>query len=568
MYEAFERSSFEFLAPIGAGSDPDSISRTVFEALLSVLREIHGSQLDLATALNLLLEQAVDLLDGDMAWVTLTGSLAAGRHRSVIQVGGRHEHSGQLAPGETGIGADCIDTLQALVAADYPGYVRHSSGPVTDHLSKDEGLTSVACAPLVDQDEVVGLFYIGWRHEKEPDAVDATVFSTIVSHAGLAVQNDILQRELAQQQLALSHALQVDAELSAGVIQGGGVEGICSRLRDLIGREVEFVPRSEVESEEGAGRGPAGNMAEVVLGGEVAGHLLAAEGPLELEDRATLESAAEMIALELTKRRSNRAVALRVGDELFGPLIAGGPYDSRVVNRADRLGFELTHPFQAIAIRFPGEIDGIALVDAVVEATAAKYSDVLLRRAGSRPTLLIALASGSLDIQALHSRLASIGALSTGVSRPLTSAGQAYREATACLRFAEAASTPGELIHGADLGPLRALLDAADLEALISMVNSALGSVWDAQQRGGAPLFQTLEAYLECGAHQAKAAEMCDVHISTLKYRMRRVKELIGDPLDGETRFQIWLMCRLLRFLERLGHEPFRERAESGTVVA
>jgi PucR family transcriptional regulator, purine catabolism regulatory protein len=60
-----------------------------------------------------------------------------------------------------------------------------------------------------------------------------------------------------------------------------------------------------------------------------------------------------------------------------------------------------------------------------------------------------------------------------------------------------------------------------------------------------ADLLASLRAYLECNGHWDAAAQRLGVHRHTLRYRMRRVEEILGRSLDDpDVRMELWLALK------------------------
>jgi GAF domain-containing protein len=555
------------LTVIDADGAGFALSPMAFGQLLRAFGEIEAAHPDLVVALSVIVERAADLLGAETAWATLVGPVAVDGHELVATVGGRPARRETFTRDQSLIGAACLETRQILLAADYPDYATRRLGREAGGAVAGEGLASLACAPLLDREEVVGLLYLGWENGQGLEAADQALLFAIASQAGLAIQSSRLRRDLTEGRLTVEHALDINADLALNLLQDDGIDGICRSLSESMGREVGFA--TVVDAPTAAAPDPAMVEVEVTVGEEIVGALRTRASSLGAQDRVALECGANLIALEVTRSRSAQTVHLRAGSELFGSLIeAVGPYELRVRTKAERLGFDLDLPHRVIAVAGARQLDGSALIEAVRAATGAADGAILLRDEGDHRSALVAWPSTAPEPEAVAAALRRLDT-PIGISRPLDSVGQAHGEARACLRFAEKAGRRGELVDGSELGPLRFLLDTAELDSLVEIVDAKLGAVREAEQRGGAPLLSTLEAYLECGGHQGRAAEICGVHTSTLKYRMQRVKELIADPLDGEARFQIWLTCRLLRFLERFELDLFGERTSTaGTDVA
>ena len=61
-------------------------------------------------------------------------------------------------------------------------------------------------------------------------------------------------------------------------------------------------------------------------------------------------------------------------------------------------------------------------------------------------------------------------------------------------------------------------------------------------------------------SHFGRAAERCHVHQSTIKYRLRRIHELLGcDLADAEVRFDLMLALKILRLLRAADADPNKQ---------
>lgn len=95
------------------------------------------------------------------------------------------------------------------------------------------------------------------------------------------------------------------------------------------------------------------------------------------------------------------------------------------------------------------------------------------------------------------------------------------------------------------LGPLADLLVKIPGQQLAPFVERVLGSLLDDQRFGG-QLLETLYAYLQTGGSPREAGGILHLHASTVKYRMRVIRELLGERLDDQSaRFDLELAVRL-----------------------
>jgi hypothetical protein len=96
-----------------------------------------------------------------------------------------------------------------------------------------------------------------------------------------------------------------------------------------------------------------------------------------------------------------------------------------------------------------------------------------------------------------------------------------------------------------DLGPLAEALGATPGRGLAPFVERVLGDLLDDRRFGG-QLIETLYAYLQTGGSLREAGRLLHMHPSTVKYRMRVIRELLGPRLtDQSSRLDIELAVRL-----------------------
>lgn len=97
-----------------------------------------------------------------------------------------------------------------------------------------------------------------------------------------------------------------------------------------------------------------------------------------------------------------------------------------------------------------------------------------------------------------------------------------------------------------DLLPERALDGDQDARSFL------VAQVYEPMRAAGAPLLDTLAAYLEQGSSLEATARQLFVHPNTVRYRLRRVTELTGlSPTDGRAAFTLRISLVLGRFQDR-----------------
>ncbi len=137
-----------------------------------------------------------------------------------------------------------------------------------------------------------------------------------------------------------------------------------------------------------------------------------------------------------------------------------------------------------------------------------------------------------------------------GVSRPVNSPlhyGVAYEEASVALKAARRLGGEARAAVFDNLGIVRLLLTPGEGADLMEFVNEIIGPLLDYDQKRGAMLVRTLQAYLRADCSLNRAADELHIHHKTLRYRLDRMEELTTlDLRHNEDRFKADLALRLL----------------------
>ena len=153
-----------------------------------------------------------------------------------------------------------------------------------------------------------------------------------------------------------------------------------------------------------------------------------------------------------------------------------------------------------------------------------------------------------LDVMAGPGRVVGVGRARTGA----TGAARSYEEARRAADFAAALDRP--VLRHEDLGLFSLLADGGDPAAMGRLVDEWLGPLLtDDGGRRSQTLLPTLAAYLDAGGAQQATADALGVHVSTLKYRLGRLGEILGRDLsEPDIRFQLQVALTAHRTLSVL----------------
>ncbi|MFE9252316.1 PucR family transcriptional regulator [Streptomyces sp. NPDC007088] len=320
------------------------------------------------------------------------------------------------------------------------------------------------------------------------------------------------------------------------------------------------------------------------------------ESTLGTAERYALHAAIALLTLTTERSRAFQAAEQRIGAAVLGMLLAGESDHARAA-AGDLYGPLLDAPFRLIiadaaaapAARGHGAATGRGagrssipgaparrtgtgadvpteaafgpLVEVVESAAARAAEPVLVVQDGAR-LILLAVNRGAVAAAcsqyaathdaARHSRDASSSAgdedLVIGLSAPAgpIAAAAAYKQAEQALSVARRRGRV--LVEHEELATGSVLPLLAD-DAVRAFADGMLRALHDHDATGRGDLVASLRAWLaHHGQWDAAAAEL-GVHRHTLRYRMRRVEEILGRSLDDpDVRMELWLALKATTF--------------------
>ena len=344
-----------------------------------------------------------------------------------------------------------------------------------------------------------------------------------------------------------------------------GVEDVFGNLRAWAGttepadyRCIGGVNREEVLRSAAASAQPAregGRLFIVVRSrGDVLGVLLLFDpderaGAL---DRFTLDYAATVLALELSHRRELAQAELRRRRDLIEDLLTGTDNESAYA-RAEALEHNLRSPHCVVVLRWEN-IDSGPVAKAAAHWAKRIERDCLIT---CRQAITI-MVSAELNHTDLHrtisadvgSNRGSIG-IGSLVDAP-SALPRSLSEAQRAFKIKRASPTPYGSQRFEDLGVYRILDSGEGRPEVRTFVQEWLGALLDYDRTKGAELVKTLAHYLDCGGNYDLTAQSLQIHRSTLRYRLARIREIADRDLqDVDTRLNLHLATRILGVLGR-----------------
>ncbi|SDQ99091.1 PucR family transcriptional regulator [Thermostaphylospora chromogena] len=274
-----------------------------------------------------------------------------------------------------------------------------------------------------------------------------------------------------------------------------------------------------------------------------------ADHPLSPVAQTVVNAACSLLTLALEQEAGPSAARRRIRTAVLRLLLAGEAGAAKEVLAA--LGERPPAGELAVLVTAAGP-------DAVGEAVAGRRAFVAELR--DRTVLLVAAADAP-EVMGALSRIAAVGCgdpvpapgadtaadtaagAEPGVRRESgTALGRALEQAERALAAARRAGVPA--MRFADL-PGQGLLSLLDPEAAAAFARALLAPLLRYGSR--ADLLESLHAYLAANGHWDAAAQRLGIHRHTLRYRMRKVADLLDRDLDDPaTRAELWVACSLL----------------------
>ncbi|MGW5878859.1 PucR family transcriptional regulator [Nocardiopsis terrae] len=237
------------------------------------------------------------------------------------------------------------------------------------------------------------------------------------------------------------------------------------------------------------------------------------------EDRTLVNAAVSLLSLELERSSPGRVGLLRAG--VLSALLDGA--------------LDPLHPgASGLRAVLPTEPVVVAVAEGAQPEGPLPEGTLVTEHEGCTVLLTAAATEESVFGEVLDGPVG----LSAPVGYPDLAAARAQAE-----RARTAAAEDGSALQRFDLLP-GGLLGLLDTPEGARLADDLLAPIDD--QRGAPELLASLRAYLAASGRWDAAAERLGVHRHTLRYRMRRIRELLpGDLDDPDHRTELWIALRV-----------------------
>ncbi|MGW4775083.1 PucR family transcriptional regulator [Streptomyces filamentosus] len=286
-------------------------------------------------------------------------------------------------------------------------------------------------------------------------------------------------------------------------------------------------------------------------GRRVRGALAVGTGaPLGTAERYAVHSAIALLTLTTERSRSLQAAEQRLGAAVLRMMLAGQPEHARTV-AGDVYGDLLDAPFRLLVAE-PGSgaeraEPPLPVLAESLEAAAARAGEAVLAVPEGEDRLVVLAGDGGAVVAACAGyaeREADEAGVVVGLSAPAgrATAATAYKQAEQALSVARRRGRA--LVEHEDLAAGSVLPLLAD-DAVRAFADGMLRALREHDATGRGDLVASLRAWLSRHGQWDAAAADLGVHRHTLRYRMRRVEEILGRSLDDpDVRMELWLALK------------------------
>jgi sugar diacid utilization regulator len=299
-------------------------------------------------------------------------------------------------------------------------------------------------------------------------------------------------------------------------------------------------------------REPRRLVALALSRGEVLGAIcmLETDTPFTAGNVFALKYATRLLEVELSHRRSLALLELRLGRDLVNELVSGMDGATAGV-RTEALGYDISGPQHVIVAEWQPPRTDDTVVLALRRTLLELRSSALVSR---RADMAVAVVRGdplgaevfSVVARTLRSATGAVGI--GGPSLDVAQIPRSFSEALHALHIRAGSIDRYGVTRFDQLGIYRILDTAGGEPHLAGYVDEWLGDLQRADVTRGSDLVQTLAQYLDHGGNYDSTAESLTIHRSTLRYRLKSIRQISGfDLADPETRLNLHVATRAWR---------------------
>ncbi len=312
-------------------------------------------------------------------------------------------------------------------------------------------------------------------------------------------------------------------------------------------------------------------VAPIMVERELLGYvfLLDRRGGFSPQVRRAIEHAALIYALLMMKQKSEAETERRLQASFLEDLIGGNFTDeASIINRGRFFGFNPTRSYHFFQV----EVDDFARFIQRSGWDQSREQDFKRQLFGDLARLVqtfdresltlvksenLIILSAIIPDERLFGRLrevvtrfaadVTVSIALGGVCRQVADFKRASQRAGRCLELARWLDYKGRVIDYTELGIYNLLFERENKQLLFDFAATQLHALSDYDQKHKTELVSTLQKYFQHGTHLKETACAANIHLSALKYRLRRIQEIAALDLDDpDTAFNLQLALKIV----------------------
>lgn len=280
---------------------------------------------------------------------------------------------------------------------------------------------------------------------------------------------------------------------------------------------------------------------------------------VEQIDLITIEHASTITALKMMELRSIKQIEERLRNEVLNGLISEDLHnnESAIVNLQEQVGIDINQSFLVVIVAVQLNIENITsyykknIVEEILYTTKRYIKSInphpLFWYKGFKLVVYLPITSQSTyEIKKMYSELERIcGKIKeshksirvimgvSGLIEDMQDFHKGYQYALRCLEVRQSLinNNLSDIVTFDNLGIFRIISVSRNETDLHEFYNQILGRLIEYDHKNKTELTDTLRNFLENNLNNAKTARVLHIHYNTLRYRLGRIKDILGEDI-------------------------------------
>jgi GAF domain-containing protein len=578
-----------------------------------------SSRLDLTGLLKAIVVRARNLMGSHLCWLTIYDN-DSGEFQVVVADGAISQRTGRMTAGRSlGVAGVVMSTRLPFFTPDYLHDNRFVHDPKLDDTFRDEGVAALVGAPLICDDNVIGLLFVADRYHRTHTALNVSILCTLATHAAVAINNakafaaskealekaDLARSELERHVRDVQGAAEAHEQLTSLLAQGASLGALCQSIAQLLDGSVLVLDEAFQVIGRGRAPGYAGSAADgyaphdahsaalakalresrragrsavafssggelcrviAVLGGDdvLGAVLLFRHEDLREVSLRTFERSSSVIGIVLLSQERVEAGKSREVSALLRTLVSPRQDEPAVTrDRAERFGLDLSQPVSLLLVEMAEPRPGFWARR--LRAGTPRFEHVRDEVDG-----VLALVCGATRAQDVLAEVTAFARSELGdayrgvLSRPVQSPAELpalYAALRRALTVLGRLGMRGSIVGQNEMALYSVLFETHDQASLNAFLDATIGAVMTHDRKRGSELTATLLAYFDSNQNAKSTAARMAIHVNTVRQRLATIEELLGHWGSASRALEIHMALRLWRLGTAL---PASEAARPG----